>query len=180
MLTVFRGLITSPRVKADVHDFLKEHLIRKRQWKKLLNKKQLMKLRTKKQYIVADAGKGPLLTMIFMQCSLGDRITALDDGEHMTKIDLGSGLPVSLFKGTVFQVKYHRHTFHLCDVLLLKGEVPSDINNAFEDINTQVLPFFAHTHLYDFSDIPSLTALHRCLRFLSSQGEGFVWTNPHP
>lgn len=178
MLTVFRGTITSPRVKDEVRSFMKTHIRRKRKWRELNNKNQLVSLKARKHCVLLGVS-GPMYTMVFMKCSQGDRFIILDDGKTMCKLDLGSGLPSWLFNGTIFQVRYRKHTFHLCDVLLLGGDIPQNMYEAFQHLEKQVIPYFARSRCYDYAEIPQLTS-SPCgrLLFIPFQGsDGWFWDN---
>lgn len=81
------------------------------------------------------------------------------------KLDLGPGIHPSIFGGTILEVRYAKGTFHVCDVLFLKGKATQDRRKAIEELNEEVIPFLTRPKVYSYSDIPSICDLR--LLFLS-------------
>lgn len=156
LATIQRGDLTPP-FKQILLAFLEEKACQPiRVWLHITQPYQVRRLcRNPHDMIIDIAPKQRVLTVVFLTMASTPMIVVVDRKKYR-RIDLGPGIHHSLFKGTVVQAKYVDHTFHLCNVLLLKGEAVTDRRSAFEDLNAHVLPFFTRPEVMDYSMIPLL------------------------
>lgn len=138
---------------------IEDYKLPQKSWKRLKYSRQLKRLKNIPHDIIIDTGNGniPIRLLVFMIHNDVPTTVLIDQNKNIQKIDLGPEIAPSIFRGTVLEVKYADGTFHVCDVLLFKGDLVTDRFVTMDKLNAEYLPFLSRPKIFTYSDIPQIS-----------------------
>lgn len=169
--SLYRGVVTPSSI---ITDFLGTYDLPRKKWKRLCHPKQLNHLRREPYDIIVDEGGRAKINLMAFFRHQDNPLIAVIEADKNNKVDLGPGIHPDIFNGTVLEIKYHKNTFHVCDILLFKGRIPSNRSEIIEEFNEELLPFFSRSHVFSYSDLPNL--INCRLLFLPRKGTHKAWS----